>query len=60
MSAKYTGRDISGQKILRVGVEVVKDFEADDIPVRCSCGRVTLTSVAGADGWPTPAAPVTA
>lgn len=42
MSAKYTGRDISGQKVERVPyTETVEWHAAFGKPMSCECGRTT-------------------
>ena len=51
-SARYTGRDISGQKVARVTVEDVRAWPDDLGSLRCASGCTSLTAVAGPDGWP--------
>ncbi len=42
MSAKYTGRDLSGQEVLAVPyMETVEWFKAFGKPVSCECGCTT-------------------
>jgi hypothetical protein len=61
MSALYTGRDLSGQKVQRVDVRYVKEWarivaeNSDGLlsgPLKCEGGCTTLSPIAGADGWP--------
>ena len=54
MSAKFTGRDLSGQKVARVRVEDVRTWEAEGElgPLACEEGCTTLSAIAGPDGWP--------
>lgn len=51
-SARYTGRDISGQKVERVSIEDVRAWPDDLGALRCASGCTSLTAVAGPDGWP--------
>ena len=53
-SALYTGRDISGQKVERVTVEDIHDWQRyDDLgPFTCDAGCTVLAPIAGPDGWP--------
>jgi hypothetical protein len=51
-SARYTGRDISGQKVERVTVEGVRAWPEDLGPLRCGALCLALSPIAGADGWP--------
>ena len=53
MTAAYTGRDLSGQEVERIGVDVVQRWLAEGFAqMRCECGAVRLMSLAGPDGWP--------
>ncbi len=54
MSALYTGRDISGQRVERVTLADVREWPADLGPLCCESRCTTLTAVAGPDGWPMP------
>ena len=51
-SARYTGRDISGQKVERVTIEDVRAWPDDLGVLQCEAGCTALTAVAGPDGWP--------
>lgn len=53
-SALYTGRDLSGQPVERVGCEDVAAWTPDLGPMECEMGCTTLTALVGADGWPLP------
>jgi hypothetical protein len=53
MSALYTGRDISGQKVERIDAATVRWWhEETGKPMVCERGCTTLSPVVGADGWP--------
>jgi hypothetical protein len=54
MTAKFTGRDISGQRVARVTLADVRAWEAEgDLgPLSCEAGCTTLSPLAGPDGWP--------
>jgi hypothetical protein len=54
MSAKFTGRDISGQRVARVNAAEVREWlAAGDLgPMQCERGCTRLSEVVGADGWP--------
>jgi hypothetical protein len=53
MSALFTGRDISGQKVDRVTVEDVKAWPVDEMgPLGCERKCLSLSVIANADGWP--------
>lgn len=55
LSAKFTGRDISGQKVKRVKVEEVREWERQaGRPMACEGGCTVLSALAGPDGWPVP------
>jgi hypothetical protein len=50
MSARYTGRDISGQRVEKVTPDEVRYFEAEGLTAKCeTCGR-RATAVARPDG----------
>ena len=51
-SARYTGRDISGQKVERITVEEVRAWPDNLGVLACEAGCTALTAVAGPDGWP--------
>ncbi len=52
-TALATGRDLSGQAVMRLDVAAVREWMSYGIGApRCECGRVTLSQVAGPDGWP--------
>lgn len=52
-TALATGRALSGQTVERLDVAAVKEWLSYGIGApRCECGRVTLSQVAGPDGWP--------
>jgi len=53
-TARYTGHDISGQKVARVTIGDVEVWLADRDEMSCEMGCTTLTDVAGPDGWPLP------
>ena len=53
MTALYTGRDISGQPVLRVTTAEVREWrEALGRPMTCEAGCTMLSTIIGADGWP--------
>lgn len=52
MSALYTGRDISGQKVERLTSVDVAWLVQEEIPASCERGCTTLSAIAGPDGWP--------
>ena len=53
MSALYTGRDISGQKVERATVADAGEWErAIRRPLACEKGCTTLSTIAGPNGWP--------
>jgi hypothetical protein len=61
MTAQASGHDLSGQRVSRVTVDDVAEWATYNLgPMRCmcaesprdSCGGVTLTAIAGPDGWP--------
>ncbi len=51
-SARYTGRDLSGQPVERVTLDDVRAWPEDLGPMQCEMGCTTLTGIAGPDGWP--------
>lgn len=52
-SALYTGYDLSGMKVERITVAEVAEWLTFDLgPMRCECRKVTLSRLAGPDGWP--------
>lgn len=52
-SALYTGVDVSGQRVSRFGVADVREWLSYGIgDARCERGCVTLSPIAGPDGWP--------
>lgn len=52
-SALYTGRDLSGHRVTRATVAHVAEWQTYDLgPLRCECRAVTLSPIAGPDGWP--------
>lgn len=55
ISALYTGHDISGQKVARLTVEDAQEWQRQiKRPVSCESGCLSLSMIAGADGWPLP------
>ena len=53
VTARYTGRDLSGQRVQRIGIDAVQRWLAGGFTqMRCECGAVRLTPLAGPDGWP--------
>ena len=52
MSALYTGRDISGQKVARITVEDVRAWPEDLGTLHCESNCTALSPIAGPDGWP--------
>ena len=52
MSAKYTGRDISGQKVERLNPDDVEYLKSKGISAACERGCTTLSTILGSDGWP--------
>ena len=57
-SARYTSRDISGQKVERVTVEDVLAWPQDLGALHCESKCTALSPVAAPDGWPMARAPV--
>lgn len=53
-SALYTGRDLSGQEVLRMRVSDVRAWDAmfPNRPCGCERGCTVITAIAGPDGWP--------
>jgi hypothetical protein len=52
-TAQATGYDLSGHAVLRMGTGDVREWAAVGLGhMRCGCGRVTLSQVAGPGGWP--------
>ena len=58
MSALYTGRDISGQRVERITVDDVLAWPEDLGTLHCESNCTALAAVAGPDGWPTAKAAV--
>lgn len=59
-TATVSGRDLSGQRVRRTEVEDVAVWGTFDLgSMTCECGSVTLTAVAGPDGFPLAQATVT-
>lgn len=55
VSALYTGRDISGQRVSRVTVEDAKEWQdGTGQPIACESGCLRLSMISGSDGWPLP------
>src|SRR5262245_18577949 len=53
MSALYTGRDISGQRVERATVEDCRVWEREiGRALSCESRCTTLAPIAGPDGWP--------
>ena len=52
MSALYTGRDISGQKVERITVEDVRAWPEDLGTLHCEGNCTALSPIVGPDGWP--------
>lgn len=52
-AARYTGRTIGGARLLSVSTADVAEWATYDFgPLTCDCGAITLTDIAGDDGWP--------
>ena len=51
-TARYTGRDLSGQKVARVTIGDVQAWLAERDEMSCEMGCTRLSMVAGPDGWP--------
>jgi len=51
-TATYTGRDVSGQPVVRVTLADVDSWPLDLGPLGCEGGCTVLTPVLGPDGWP--------
>jgi hypothetical protein len=51
-SARYTGRDISGQKVARITVEDVRAWPQDLGVLHCEANCTALSPISGPDGWP--------
>lgn len=54
-TALYTGRTIGGARLLRVSTADVSEWGTYNLgPLTCDCGAITLTDIAGGDGWLVP------
>lgn len=53
-TARYTGHDLSGQPLWRISLKDVRAWPADLPPLGCEGGCITLSAIAGPDGWPMP------
>jgi hypothetical protein len=52
-AAAYTGETINGAKLSRITTDDVTEWASYDMgPLVCECGAVTLSPLAGSDGWP--------
>ena len=52
-TALYSSHDLSGQAVERLDTGSVRQMAAAiGRHVGCECGRITLSEIAGADGWP--------
>ena len=51
-SARYTSRDLSGQKVARVTVKDVRAWPEDLGTLHCESNCTALSPIAGPDGWP--------
>jgi len=52
MSATFTGRDISGQRIKRVDLRCAQVMAEYMGTARCEEGCTVLATINGSDGWP--------
>lgn len=53
-TARYTGHDLSGQPLWRINLKDMRAWPADLPPLGCEGGCITLSAIAGPDGWPMP------
>jgi hypothetical protein len=55
MTAAFTGETINGARLERMTTADVAEWATYDLgPLVCECGNVTLSPLAGSDGWPMP------
>ena len=53
VTAATSGRDLSGQRVVRATTDDVTEWGTYDLgALSCECGAVTLSPVAGSDGFP--------
>lgn len=53
--AFFTGRAIGGARLLRLSTADVAEWATYDLgPLMCECGAITLSGIAGGDGWSVP------
>ena len=54
-SARFTGRDISGQPVERATLADAAEWEREiGRPLDCEAGCTVLSTIAGPNGWPMP------
>ena len=52
-TARASGCDLSGQRVERLDASAVREIAvAVGHAIGCECGRVRLSEIVGADGWP--------